>query len=438
MVLRKNKSIITNILFKTKKPLKDSYVWNAVAGILNASQSVIMLIVITRTNGLYDAGVFSIAYAIANLTLTLGQYGMRSYQVTDVNENYSINDYFTSRIITCFAMVIAGIGYPLYGILILDYSIDKFIVVILVCLWKAIDALEDVFHGWFQQQNRLDVASKALCIRLAIGILVYIVLILLFKDLIIATLACTCVSYVVFFLLNHFAVHEFGKVNIHFDFLRLKKLLLVCFPLCAGAFFSIYIANAPKYVIDANMTDEMQAYFNFIFMPVFVITMLSGFIYAPIITQLAKALNNKDNKKFNKIIYSQCISIVLIVFIAIIVAYFIGIPVLSWLYATDLDNYKFELCILMLGGGFSAFSGFFSIVVTSMHAQHLLLIGYLVVATLAKLLSSFFVTKYEILGAVVLYDILMGLLAFFFCIIMIVKIKGYRKKSDKIQKGDIL
>ena len=68
--------------FLTKK--SNAYIWNMAGGMLYAFQSVILLMVITRTVDLYSAGIFTIAYASANLFLTIGKYGMRNYQVTDV------------------------------------------------------------------------------------------------------------------------------------------------------------------------------------------------------------------------------------------------------------------------------------------------------------------------------------------------------------------
>ena len=52
---------------KTNNIERSSYIWNTIAGLIVSIQSAIMLIVITRTNGLEDAGVFSIAFAISSL-----------------------------------------------------------------------------------------------------------------------------------------------------------------------------------------------------------------------------------------------------------------------------------------------------------------------------------------------------------------------------------
>ncbi len=66
-----------------KNVLKKAYIWNTAAGTLNALQSVIMLMIITRAVDLAAAGVFTIAYTTGNLLLNLGLYGMRDFLVSD-------------------------------------------------------------------------------------------------------------------------------------------------------------------------------------------------------------------------------------------------------------------------------------------------------------------------------------------------------------------
>ena len=63
---------IKAFLLNDQKIERDSFIWNMAGSMLMAFQSVIMLMILTRTLGLKDAGIFTIAYANANLFLTVG------------------------------------------------------------------------------------------------------------------------------------------------------------------------------------------------------------------------------------------------------------------------------------------------------------------------------------------------------------------------------
>lgn len=91
---------LKHFLLNSKNINKSSFIWNMAGSMLMAFQSVIMLMIITRTLNLYEAGVFTLAYASANLFLNIGKYGMRNFQVSDVKRQFNFKEYNTSRIIT--------------------------------------------------------------------------------------------------------------------------------------------------------------------------------------------------------------------------------------------------------------------------------------------------------------------------------------------------
>ena len=62
---------IKRFLLDDRKTEKDSYLWNMIGSMLMAFQSVIMLIILTRIVGLVESGIFTIAYANANLFMHL-------------------------------------------------------------------------------------------------------------------------------------------------------------------------------------------------------------------------------------------------------------------------------------------------------------------------------------------------------------------------------
>ena len=93
--------------------IKAGFIWNSIAGIINAAEAVIILMVVTRINGIEMAGIVTIAFSVGNLAMTVGKYGVRNFQVTDINHTFSFNDYFSSRIITVFIMFAFTIMYAL-------------------------------------------------------------------------------------------------------------------------------------------------------------------------------------------------------------------------------------------------------------------------------------------------------------------------------------
>ena len=421
---------LKKFIISSKKIEKNSYIWNMVGSILVAFQSVIMLMVSTRVLDLKAAGILTIAYADANLFLKIGKYGMRNYQVSDVKGNFTFSEYFTSRIITTCVMFLVSALYILYMHINKDYSYEKSIIIFLMCLLKTIESLEDVFHGMYQNQGRLDIAGKTLALRMGIITFIFGIAVVTIKNLLWSIVIANIAAVILFIV---FTKWSYGIFQIKMTKVRkemLTKLFFECFPLFVGSFLSFYIGNAPRYAIDSILTDELQACYGFIAMPVFVIELLNNFIFNPVLHSLSISWEQREIRTFVSKILKQAGIIFLITLCCIVGGFFCGIPILSWLYGTDLSEYKMELLILLLGGGFFGMVGFLNIMNTIIRQQKQLMLGYAFMAVLAFLLSDSIVQKFQILGAAILYTTLMGILSILFTGLLIYGIL-YNKKTKK-------
>lgn len=407
-----------NFLLRSDNVEKSSFIWNMTGSMLVAFQSVILLMIITRTVGLIEAGIFTIAYANANLFLNIGKYGMRNFQVSDVTRQFSFSEYHMSRRITTLAMLIVSMIYVLWSAFANEYSLEKTAIIIWMCIFKLPDAIEDVYYGDYQKKGRLDVGGKALALRLFFTLILFSICLVVFKNLLWSLRIATVATFLIMIYFIGVTKREFYEEP-YKDNRNVVTLLKQCFPLAMGAFLSFYIGNAPKYAIDSMLSDEIQACYGFIAMPVFVIGLLNGFIFNPILYKISALWNQNKIKEFLSRVVVQVVIIVLITFICIIGAYIIGIPVLSLLYNTDLSSYKTELMLLLLGGGFLGLTGLLSTVITIIRCQTGLLYGYGLVALLAFVFSNPIVSKFQMRGAALLYVFLMLLLSICFSAVFI-------------------
>lgn len=422
--------LLKKIFVNTKDITRSSYIWNMVSALVYAGQSAIVLMVITRTNGLDSAGIFSIAYAVASLLYFIGEYGARKYQVSDVNEELPFVAYHTHRTIMCVIMMIASIIYSVYGWLVLDYSFDKLYIIMMICILKAIEAYQEVYSARFQQMGRLDIGSKTNLFRTVVSMVASMIALVITNNLELAVTVWTVVALISFIGSSVLCAPDYCKIELGWDKEQFKKITIDCFPLFLGCFFLLYVGNAPKYAIDACMSDTDQACYNFIFMPVFAVGLFANFIFNPILVKLAKKWDEGELSVFNKMVIRQICVIIAITILAVLVALTIGCPILGFLYNTDLSMYKMELVILMIGGGMLALVNFFNVVVTVTRNQKFLVIGYIVSSLCAAIFSNHIVSNWGITGATVLYVVLMTILAAAFGVILLVIIRNKKKELE--------
>jgi O-antigen/teichoic acid export membrane protein len=391
----------------TKSPEKESYIWNTIGGILNAAQSVVILMVLSRTLGAEASGIFSIAYATGNLFLTLGNYGVRNYQISDRSEECSFTDYIHHRTFTVSLMILISVIYCFYNYFSGRYNAEKTEIVFLVCLLKSLDSIEEVYEGRLHQRKRLDLAGKWVTLRISVSIGGMILVLIIWKNLAAGIITAIILELLVI-IINIFRYKDILNNNkLNHGITAFKLLMLQCFPVCASNFLSNYLTNAPKYAIDGVMGEVAQAQYNYIAMPVFVIQLLNMFIYQPILVRMSELWIDGEYKKFLKYFFKELEALVIISGFVMICAWFLGIPVLSLLYATDLSGLKTEFMILMTGGIFLALNGFFNTVITIMRNQNKIQFVYLAGTIFSLLFTKSLVNVKGILGAVQAYLFIM-------------------------------
>ena len=396
-------------------------IWNMVSSILGAAQSAIFLLVVTHVCDAVYAGIFSIATTLGYQIIAIGSYGMRNFQATDVKQKYKFKEYLLSRYFTSIAMFIFLIGY----VWIKDYNTEKALIILAFGVYKSVDVIEDVFHGEFQRYNRLDIGAISMTIRYVISFLVFAVVLITSHNLLFACICEVVISILVFIILTYEVIKPRKILSVKGALKHTGWLLRDCFPLFIGGFLYLYVCNAPKYAIDNCLSQESQMYFAILFMPVFVVNLLSSFVYRPLLVRMAICWNEKRNKEFWHMVMIQIALIFVLTILGILGAYLCGTQILSLVYGVDVNPYRNCLVLLMFGGGFAALIGFLINVLTVMRLQTLLLLGYMVASVAALIVSNPIVSKLGIFGASILYVGLMVLVAAF----LLVSAVFYKKKK---------
>lgn len=388
-----------------------AYKWNAIAGILNAIQATVMLMVTTRVVGLNEAGMLTIAFAFGNLLIHVGKFGVRNYQITDIQNKYKFLHYFYLRVFTVSIMLLVSIIWVIRKYIIGVYSFEKCIIVFWICLLFSGDAFEDVFAGLYQKEGRLDIGAKIYVIRWC-GILV------LFASLMYITRSINMVMFIcltfsfsasVFLISNTIICFPIEKEHIKIK--SLYKILEKCFPLFLMEFLNVYNNNAVKYIIDIRFTEKVQAEYGFVSMPVFAIGMLCSFFYQPQMVSLAALWKENNKKLFINKMKQQHIVWMIITFVGLVFSWFYGIPILSLLYATDLKGYKTILLVLMIGSSFYSLARYYTVILTVMREQRKTLFFYCLITISFVLIGNGVALKFNIIGVAILYTVNMFIIA---------------------------
>lgn len=408
-----------NLLFSflsghNKNIERNCMIWNMISSLFYSFQSALLLLIVTRIAGLVAAGVFSITYSVSQMFASIGSFSMREYQVSDTSNVYSFSSYVTSRCLTILLMFLCCIGYSMLQ----GYMGEKLLVIVILSIYRAVDGFDDVFHGELQKQGRLDIAGRILAMRIASASILFCLAYYVTQNLLLSASILTVSSIFISGLLNLIVAN---RINIRatLTMRSVIQLLFACIPICAGAFLYNYLVNSPKYAIDAVLSAEEQGIFNILYMPLFVISMLSTFVFKPYVFRMGQLWTSNERKGFLRLCLILSGIILTLTICIILGGALLGIPVLNLVFHVYLNDHKDLFLLLLAFGGLSALNNFGTVVLTVMRKQIYILPAYCIALVIDLIFMNRIVQQNGIMGAGLVYGLVMGVIFVFYLIVII-------------------
>lgn len=409
---------------ENKKFAKD-FIWNTLGTGLNSFNSLFYLIIVTRINGMNDAGIFSIAYSTALILYTIGLYSGRLCQVTDTENKVKDKDYILNRAITCILMIILGAGF----LVIKQYPAYKTTIFILLCIFKATEAFAEIIYGIMQKNELLYRVGQSLTIKSLIGIILFLIIDLSTHDLVLACISMIIVniSTIIFFdfiLISNKLIDKVSKVNFSNVLIIFKSEFFVF----ANSFLGIYVLNSPKYAIDSYLTEELQAIYGYIVMPGTVMVLFAQFVVLPFLNKLKELYAVRDFKSFKAIVRKVKVCVLAFGIFAVLSAFLLGPEVLGIIYGENLKDYRLDLTLIIGAYIFYSISYVNLVVLTTMRTTFLQFIVYIITAIIALIGSNLFVQNFGVHGGAISCATTLVLQFVMYTILTIVTI-------NKVEKG---
>ncbi len=392
-----------------------------------ALNTILLSMLVSRISGVIAAGEFTIAFTTSQILYMVGLYGMQTFQRTDYIHQYNFEDYFAVKLVTSFFMSLIFILF----ITISNFTITKILLTGLLTIFMLINSYAEVYQSLLFQENRLDLSGRVLFFRTFASFLSFLITFLKFRNIFLALIIMIFVNLAVTYFIAVKTTKKFIYKNKNQKTNKNKviRLLLDCTPLFLSSFLSVFMFNSSKYAIEYMLNDEIQGYFNVIFMPAMVINTISGFLFFPMLNKFSLYLEKKQFNNFFSCLKKQMLMILGLTICCMIGVLLFGIPILEILYGIDISELKNELILIIIGGGFFAVSMLLFYILVILRKQNLILINYMLIAIFALIFSLVLVKKYGILGASISFLVSHLVLALSYIIVLFIQLN--RKKLTK-------
>ncbi len=395
--------------------------WNTLGTGINAFNSLFLMIIVTRINGVDAAGIFTFAFSISTLFNIIGVYSGRVYQVTDQSK-LSDSDYLICKILTCVLMFVISFLF----VFVNHYDTYKLLIIIILCLLRTFEAFSEVLYAYYQKKNQLYKVGFSLFIKNIFILLVFFIVNLLSKNLFLSV-TCITIAYLIIMIFYDMKILKINKISIK----KFKKEHILIFfkegfPTFCLTFLTLLLINIPRYIIDLKLTNELNTIWGIIIMPATIMILLGQFFLHPFLMNLFQLYHHKKYKEFKKKVYQICFVLFIIGISLSIIGGVIGIPVLEFIYGISLKGYQTSLFIILIGAILYGIVSVLYNLLVAIRCVFSQIIVYLFLSVFSVALNFVLIDKMQIVGASFSYFFVM----FVALIVYLILFHSYIKRKE--------
>lgn len=381
---------------------KKDYIWNSIGSFLQSAISPILLIVITRLNGVGDSGLFSFAMSLSVVFWAISLWGGRTYQVSDVKKEFSSGDYIVVRFISSLIVAVFSISFCILS----GYDLIKTELIMVLVSFKILESIADSIYGVLQIHNKLYIVGISLTMKSVFGFMIFAIVDILTKNIVYGALSIFIVNIAVVIFydipwMKHVESVGLTKKNI----MQAEKIMKKTAEVFVIVFLTMFSLNIPRYFLDKYHYDQI-GYFGIMAMPITLLTLFISFVLQPNVVNLSELLKEKKVKEFTKIVSKIDFITFTLGILFVVSSYLIGVWVLNTVFGIDINNFRIDLTIMVIGAVANAFVSIYVnllIILRRFKGQFYTL---LVTNILAVVLSIYLIDKLAMLGSVLVFMII--------------------------------
>lgn len=386
------------------KTLKQKdYLWNTLGVLLQNAISPILLVVVTRVNGIDDSGVFSFAFSIAIIFWAIAMWGGRTYQVSDVAGKFLRKSYIVARFLLSTAVLVIAYLFCVVN----GYDMVKTAVLMSLVVIKITEAIADAYYGVMQSSKKLYRSGQIMVAKYASASIAFAI-----TDIVTSNLLMSCIAFLI--VMTAFLIfidipytrrldHDikgriFTKEVVH----GAMKVTATLTPVFIVTLFAMLPLNIPRFFTDVHHQADI-GYFGILAMPVTLIVLVMTFILQPNVIELSRLFQEKKLRQFNGYVVkisaiTGAIGLVILGGTAVI-----GVPALELVFGVDFSDYYYPLLVIVLAAAVNALVGIMTNILVIMRVFVPQLIVLVVTNIILAIISAVVIPQGGILSAMVLF-----------------------------------
>lgn len=336
------------------KSIRQNMLWYSAGSITYLGCQWLLSVVVARMSaGFDDAGALALAMAIGNIFTPLAYYNTRTYQVSDLRNEYTDGQYVAFRIITTFAAFVLCV---IYAVATAGLSLAP---VVAFLVYKSVVVVVDILHGVDQRYSRLDYAGISLVSQGISSLGAFIMVFWLTQNLTLAITGMTVTALIILFFYDVRRASRLDDIVPRISVPVAKKLAVVCFPaVVSGVLCSAVVTVARQFLYSMEGEAALGSYASVATLAV-IVQMAASYIYNPLLGTFADLSLKNDRKGVLSLVTKVCLAIMGITVVVSVLFLLFGEFGLTLLFGEKIVPYVYLLQPMLLCTAATAYIWFF-------------------------------------------------------------------------------
>ncbi|MEI2580244.1 lipopolysaccharide biosynthesis protein [Scytonema sp. PRP1] len=396
--------------------LRRNFSWTFIGNAVYAACQWGMLIVMAKLGNPEMVGQFTLGLAITAPVIMFTNLHLRSVQATDAKRQYLFGDYLGLRLISIGLALFLILGVTFAA----GYRWQTSLIILVIGLAKAFEAISDVFYGLIQQHERMDRIAMSMMIKgplslLLLGLGVYLTNSALWGAVGLAVAwAIVLVSYDIHsgaLMLNRLPrtlqseISGTGYLSMalrprwHLETQR--QLIWLSLPLGVVMMLISLNSNIPRYFIERYLGERELGFFAAIAYLMVAGGMVVNALGESVNARLAKYYAAGDSTAFRTLLFKLLLIGALLGGTGVLVALVAGRQILTLLYQPEYAEYADLFVWLMLATGINYVSSFLGYGMMAARYFRIQIPIFASVTTISAMICFWLIPTLGLLGAAI-------------------------------------
>ena len=383
----------------------------------------LITVFVVRLLGFEAGGELSLITSFTSLFCFLANFGVRSFQIADIREEYSDGQYFGHRILTsAFAALVAG-----WGIFFLYRNDFEFVLCVSAYMvFRLFESFTDVWWGMMQRHEQYKRIATSLVGKGIVPLLAFVLGALVHNNLL-GAIYWMVVGYAVVTIACDLPI--LWKMNLRVTLQGTLPLFKRCFPLMIYTLVYPYMTYIVRAQIEYVSGTVELGYYGSVSTVIVVMSTLCSSLSSVLIPRISDAYLQKDCVLFKRLLRFIAISILTVSVVAGVATQLFGAQVLILLFGQELAPYIWIVWPILVASILLMVATLMSSTLIAMKYDKVMLLSNLMGAAVCTVVLFPFARQWKMLGANMGHII--GLLVQ--CILM----AFFLRKAIKQMEGDL-